>query len=347
MRSRLPPDLLQRSAQESSRLLALGYLGQIDDAQRRLGDSLDREALHDFRVGLRRLRSSLRAYQGPLKGSVTAKMRKQIRRLARATNGGRDTEVQLAWLRKLADGVSAQAAPGFYWLVGRFECRQQERHDRKIADIARRYTKAAGNLRKALGTLRIELVHGRIQRAATFGEVTGALARQQVSRLRNDLSRIGDASDAEGAHRARIAAKRLRYLLEPIARRNRRARTLVGRLKEVQDLLGEHHDLRLLSMDVASLRTARSGDGVPGLEPGFESVAGLAEEGAAAAFQRFRARWSSQLAARFLTRADELGRSLEQPPVPAAAGLPAPSPTLSLGEPVRLNVGPRIVTETR
>ena len=73
VRPRLPPDLLDRSAQESSRLLALSYLDQIDDAHRRLSDPLASGGLHDFRVGLRRLRSALRAYRAHLKGSVKGK----------------------------------------------------------------------------------------------------------------------------------------------------------------------------------------------------------------------------------------------------------------------------------
>jgi len=53
MPPKLPSNLLDRSAQEASRLLSLSYLDQIDSAHARLGDQLDEEALHDFR-GLRR-----------------------------------------------------------------------------------------------------------------------------------------------------------------------------------------------------------------------------------------------------------------------------------------------------
>ena len=55
MPPRLPSNLLDRSAEEASRLLSLSYLDQIDLAHVRLGDQLDQEALHDFRVGIRRL----------------------------------------------------------------------------------------------------------------------------------------------------------------------------------------------------------------------------------------------------------------------------------------------------
>ena len=52
-------------------------------------------------------------------------------------------------------------------------------------------------------------------------------------------------------HAARIAAKRLRYLAEPVAPWIDAARRPVELLKELQDLLGELHDGQLLAAQVA------------------------------------------------------------------------------------------------
>lgn len=347
MPTRLPSDLLDRSAQESSRLLALTYLDQIDQARARLGDPLDQDALHDFRVGLRRLRSATRAYRGELKGSVSGKMRRQLRELGRATNDGRDVEVQLGWLGKQSDRLGPNDVRGFFWLAGRLEDRKQKTRDRATADVARRYDKAAGRLRRALGILRIELEMGQGQRLTTFREVTGALARQQVASLRDDLSRIGDQADAEQVHRARISLKRLRYLLEPIARRNGRARALVRRFKEAQDLLGEHHDMHVLSAAIAPLRTGLSASSFPDLDAGLATVERLAEETAAAAFQRFQSLWGGEMANRILTRADELGQLLQERPVPAVEDAPALAPEAAVGETARVGGELPVGTETR
>ena len=313
MHTRLPSDLLDRSAQESSRLLALSYLSQIDRARDRLDDALDREALHDFRVGIRRLRSVIRAYRTELEGSVTGKMRRRLKDLARATNDGRDVEVQLTWLGKQADRLVPEDVRGFFWFAGRLEDRKQAKHDRAIVDVARRYEKLAIKLRRALGILRIELDVGPSQRAMTFREGTGALVHKQVARVREDLSRIRDSSDADQMHRTRISLKRLRYLLEPIVRRQRRAAALVRRFKEAQDLLGEHHDMHVLSSTIAALRAGLSTSSFSGLEPGLATLARLADEAAKAAFDRFQSLWSSEQANRILNRADELGRALEEP----------------------------------
>jgi CHAD domain-containing protein len=310
MPPRLPSNLLDRSAPEASRLLSLSYLDQIDSAHVRLGDQLDQEALHDFRVGIRRLRSAIRAHRTELEGSVTGKMRRRLRNLARATNDGRDVEVQLAWLGKQAPLLGPDDIPGFYWLVGRLEDRKQKTHDRAVADVARRYEKASLRLRRALGILRIELQTAQGQRPTSFREVTGALAQRQVQRLRDDIGRIQGADDAEQAHRIRISLKRLRYLVEPISRGNRRAGALVRRLKEAQDLLGEHHDMHVFAVAIASFREGVSAGKFSGVEPGLATLSRLADEAGRAAFDRFQSVWAGELGSRILARAEEIGSAL-------------------------------------
>lgn len=309
MPARLPPDLLTRSSRESSRILALSYLDEIFLAEQRLGDSEHSEALHDFRVGLRRLRSALGAYRESLEGSVTGKMRRQIRKLARATNWGRDTEVQLEWLRQRSAVMTPEDGPGHYWLLGRLEERKEQAYARDLADVTSRFADTAEKFRRALGILRIELTNGRTHKP-TFGEATGELIRVQVARVLAQLGGIRNPADIEQVHGTRIALKRLRYLIEPIARHNRRARALVRRFKEAQDLLGEYHDLHVLLAYIESLRPGLSADDRRTLEPGLITLARHAEEGAAAAFQRFQEAWGGELGIRILARAGELGSEL-------------------------------------
>jgi hypothetical protein len=84
----LPP--LQTADQPSQ---APGVLGAESP------DPLDPEALHDFRVAIRRLRSCIRAYRTELQGSVSKQMQRRLRKLTLATNAGRDAEVHLNRLR--------------------------------------------------------------------------------------------------------------------------------------------------------------------------------------------------------------------------------------------------------
>ncbi|MCB1009077.1 MAG: CHAD domain-containing protein [Acidobacteria bacterium] len=69
--------------------------------------------------------------------------------------------------------------------------------------------------------------------------------------LARSLAHVATVADEEEGHRARIEAKRLRYLLEPVAGRLAGAKRAVAHLKQLQDLLGELHDLQVLAVEVA------------------------------------------------------------------------------------------------
>src|ERR1051325_8498431 len=94
-----PPDLLARPAGNAAALIGLTLLEGARAALGRLADPDDTEALHDFRVALRRLRSTLRGFRPELGDAVPKKLQRRLRDLARTTGAGRDAEVQLAWIR--------------------------------------------------------------------------------------------------------------------------------------------------------------------------------------------------------------------------------------------------------
>jgi len=326
--TRLPSDLLGRPAEESSRLLALRYLDEIARAGKRLDDPQDAEALHDFRVGLRRLRSSSRAYRLQLKGSITKRVRRRLRKLTRATNAGRDTEVHLAWLRHQAEQLGPEDIQGLSWLIGRLEGRRYDMVRTTTADAREQFSETAAKLRPRLGTFRMEIRTGSRQEHRTFGQATAELIGAQVAELADDLKRVQGPQDVTGVHTARISAKRLRYLLEPLARRVAGVKGLVTQLKEVQDSLGDLHDRHVLAEEIASTRSDLScinSDRLAGCEPGLRTLERLAVEQAAAAFARFDS-WSGDQAGRFILRVERLAVSLAE----GASSAPA-VPVLSLG----------------
>ncbi len=113
----LPQDLLERPVEEAARLIALSLLNEARAARARLDQPGDIEALHDFRVALRRLRSILRAYRRYLKDSLSTPMRRRLRALATATGGSRDAEVRIAWLQAQKAKFSARQHVGLTWLI--------------------------------------------------------------------------------------------------------------------------------------------------------------------------------------------------------------------------------------
>jgi CHAD domain-containing protein len=326
MTARLPADLLDRSADESSRLLALTYLDETALAERRLADPLDTEALHDFRVALRRLRSCTRAYRTELKGSVSKKMRRRLRKLTLATNAGRDAEVHLRWLRNQAEQLGPEHTEGLAWLIGSLEGRKYQTLDSATTDVGRRFIKTAARLRPRLGTLRIEVRRGGASERPSFRQVTRDLILRRAADLAESLKAVRTAENMAEAHQARIAAKRLRYLLEPLARRAAGIKGLAAQLKGLQDLLGHVHDMHVMSEEIASSLTAlpRGSTGHPsGAESGLRALQRLADEQGAAAFASFQARWGDQRGSRFFARADEVGNSLVARADDSAQSLPS------------------------
>src|SRR5918999_273576 len=243
--------LLSRSPEEGARLLALSFLDQAAAARPRLADPADTEALHDFRVGLRRLRSCLRAYRDCLEDSVPKKLARKLRRLASSTGPGRDAEVQIEWLRGRRSHLSSYHRAGLAWLLGRLEERMRDAYAKLAAEVDRDFQDLERELRPRLSVYRTEVHLDAAAPLATLGETTAGILRRQVSELTDHLARIADADDEEEAHRARISAKRVRYLLEPFVEEIPEAGAVVKRFKVLQDLLGDLHDAHVLELEIA------------------------------------------------------------------------------------------------
>ena len=87
--------------------------------------------------------------------------------------------------------------------------------------------------------------------ARPSAEATAGILHGQVADLEEHLARIEDAGDEQEAHEARIRAKRVRYLLEPLVDEIPGAAPVVKRFKALQDLLGDLHDAHVLEAELA------------------------------------------------------------------------------------------------
>ncbi|PYQ62621.1 MAG: metal-binding protein [Acidobacteria bacterium] len=238
--------LLSRSPEEGARLLALSFLDQAAEARPRLADPGDSEALHDFRVGLRRLRSCLRAYDAQLADSIPKKLAKRLKRLAGSTGPGRDTEVQIEWLRARSPHLSSYHRAGLTWLLAHLEERKQEAYGEMQDEVADEFDKVEEDLRARLSVYRVEIHLDPKEDRPTLAEATARILHHQVAQLEQHLAKTADADDETEAHQARISAKRVRYLLEPLVDEIPGAPPIVKRFKALQDLLGELHDAHVL-----------------------------------------------------------------------------------------------------
>lgn len=249
--------LLSRTPEEGARLLALSFLDQAAAAWPRVHDPEDTEALHDFRVALRRLRSSLRSYRPWLEESLPKKLLKRLRRVAQSTGPGRDTEVQIEWLRGRSRHLSSYHRAGLQWLLARLESRMRGAYSEMEDELAREFEKVEEGLRRRLSVFQTEVHLDGSRHKATLGDVTARILHEEIAELEKHLSKVSSPEDQEEAHEARIQAKRIRYLLEPVAGEIPGAPPIVKRFKAVQDILGELHDAHVLETELAeSLETA-------------------------------------------------------------------------------------------
>ena len=249
----LPHDLYDRPAPAGARLLARHRLAEARAAARRLGDGGDggdAEALHDFRVALRRLRSTMRSHRALLADTVAGKRRRQLRDIADATGAARDAEVHLAWLRATRAKVTPRERAGVDWLVARLDARHDEESGRLRDETLRAFDKLALTLDAELA--RWHHVHhlDDPHEPPVLATVTAALVRDAVAELETCLGQVRTADDEEPAHDARIAGKRLRYLIEPVAEVLESGVALRERLKALQDALGDLHDAQVFSREL-------------------------------------------------------------------------------------------------
>jgi CHAD domain-containing protein len=280
-------DPLTLSAARGARLIALDRLDRAGDEADRLSNnphSLD--ALHDLRVALRRVRSWLRAFRPDLEESVARKDRQRLRDIVDATNRGRDADVQVEWLRQAAKDGDETLRRGAKRLIELIRIERGAGAPLNGNSLVT-FDKERARLIKRLSTVS-EPVRPPPAPPPTLAAAIGARLPGHLEALRQALDLVRTADDDAEAHAARIAAKRLRYLLEP-AEDVRGSKSLVKLLKSLQDDLGELHDAHLLGRRV---QDAIMND--PGTEAvGLEAVARRLASDRAEIFGRIDRRWLS------------------------------------------------------
>jgi CHAD domain-containing protein/CYTH domain-containing protein len=302
--------ILDDTAPRSARLVALSLVDDLGRERERLAAERDSETLHDFRVALRRLRSWLRALEPSLEGSVPAACVRRLRRMARDSNAGRDAEVFLGWLVSTEAQLTPRDRPAVHWLIERFQRQEREAESELEARLKRDFQRTRDRLVERLSLYRVEAhVHGGV-REPLFSAVIAALLRDLGEDLRRRLKRVRSVDDVNESHQARIAGKRLRYLLEPISQQVVAGPALLAQLRGLQDALGDLHDAHVwllvlrhvvaeLAMEegrrmASSLTTKQRGrkradKGPP--RTGLIALARLAHERSVTAYDRFRGEW--------------------------------------------------------
>src|SRR6267143_3957330 len=205
--------ILREPVDRGVRLVALSL---IDDAQNagdkltslskelRDGDTTADEALHDFRVAIRRLRSWVRAFKPWLLEDLSRKRRRRLARIADETRTTRDAAVHLMWLREERSALTARQRVGQTWLSDRLEAQRSKGAEAALS-AATDFAQTAPKLTRRLDSFRAPVREP--DHTARFGAVFAERVAKESDALRKRLSAIHDFSDVKRAHRARIAAK--------------------------------------------------------------------------------------------------------------------------------------------
>jgi len=235
----LDGELLDGVAGSGARVLVLARLADAEEEAARLGDPGDVEALHDFRVAVRRLRSTLRLLAPALEGVLTARQVRRLGKVARRTGPAREAEVLLSWLEASRGRLGSGYRGALDWLIDRVEQRRAEAARGVVEEAWPRFRRLAPKLTRRLSSRPATGPGG----APTLASLLAGALRAQARALREAVGAVVGGEDAAGLHRARIEGKRLRYLLEPLrALPGADSAAAITELKALQELLGAWHD---------------------------------------------------------------------------------------------------------
>lgn len=194
----------------------------------------DAEALHDVRTSLRRLRVIVRSFRRDLGDLARRGIRRRLRDAFHATSTLRDLDVFAAWVstlppspaqRHLLAAVAADTAASRSAVL--HQCLGHSR-------AARRRMRATAP-RKAPARPRL------------FGTAAAQAIRAELQAVAQGLATFDPIRAPDGVHATRIAAKRVRYLVDALAGRSPDARRIVAWCRTLQDLAGEWRDGQLAS----------------------------------------------------------------------------------------------------
>ncbi len=242
----LTPDLLARPGRYAARVIARERLRRVRRAAPADERPPGEDGLHDFRVALRRLRTWLRAFEPEIDDTVGRGTIKRLHRISRRTGDARDLEVQRHWLAQPTVRLGPLASRAAGALAERLAAEEADAMKRALAIMAEELPRAGGKLDRQLRKyeVRVPLDAGRGD--PSMAVTLGRLLRAGAVEVRSTLEAVRSSDQALQAHQARLAVKRLRYLLESLGTGFRGGPHAVNRLAALQDALGMLHDRHLL-----------------------------------------------------------------------------------------------------
>jgi inorganic triphosphatase YgiF len=260
-RARLEPDLTAGAAFVE---LAHNCLDQIRGNHPGVLDGHEPEAVHQMRVGVRRLRALIAAYRAFLTEAAQDFMREELRWLQQALGAARDWHVFAdETLRRAAAFLPAEA--GLARLMESAQrCESEALEDSRQSLTSPRFTTLLLRFELLLhnGDWTAPAPDGGEPLDRPVGEFAAGLLDEQYQRLRKFGGKDAALDAEEDLHRLRIQAKKMRYLGEFFRSLSSKkaAKDFLSHLAELQEILGTVQDVSVGRERLAALE-ARSADG--------------------------------------------------------------------------------------
>jgi len=206
------------------------------------------EAVHDMRVSARRLRAALSVFAGQLPAREARRLDRRLKRLLGQLGATREVEVECRLLEALHDASDDRV--------------ERAAVEHVLEHHVRRLRKDRARLPRVLSRLEIDDLPRHASRlAATIALGLGELDPWAVLAPRVEAA-FGDAGalrveeSVDGLHGMRLGVKRLRYAIELLAPAFRDADPLLARCRDMQEVLGDHHDAAVLESRLRALGAA-------------------------------------------------------------------------------------------
>src|SRR5579863_9062461 len=198
-----------------------------------LHNSPDPDTVHDLRVAIRRCRSLAVLMEEIDRNPAWPEMRKAARKLFRGLGALRDVQVMEEWIKKIGlenDPLRAQ-------LLVSLEADEKENAANALRVAAKFNEKEWTNLERHL--------RQRVRIVPVGGLAAECLALERFEEAKELHNRALRTEKPKPWHALRIGIKRFRYTLEGLLPEHSAAWS--ENLKRLQDLLGDVHDLDVLS----------------------------------------------------------------------------------------------------
>ncbi|HTQ88105.1 MAG TPA: CYTH and CHAD domain-containing protein [Streptosporangiaceae bacterium] len=240
--ARETPPLTRKSAASE---VVLGYVRDQVAAIWRYDPLVRRDepdAVHQMRVATRRARSALQAFGTIIDRDATRPLCAELKWLAAALGPARDGEVMLARLTADLAAIppALVAGPVQARILAHFTAELAQAWQTALAALdGQRYLRLLDDLDALLSDPPLTP-----RAARTAGKALAKPVRRAARQLQNALAAVPGAEDRDAAiHEARKTAKRARYAAEAaVPALGRTASRQAAYAKELQQLLGDHHD---------------------------------------------------------------------------------------------------------